>query len=82
MTHNNDAVIETLLHDMSQPLTAIRGCLELGLELSKTTEEYREAIEEAMEQVDRLMQLTRRARLDLNTKAVEKDKGPALSMEA
>jgi signal transduction histidine kinase len=46
-----------LLHKFSQPLTALRGSLELALELSTTPEEYRQGLQEAMEQANRMVQL-------------------------
>jgi signal transduction histidine kinase len=49
--------VSELLHKFSQPLTALRGFLELALEFSTTPEEYRQGIEEAMEQADRMIRL-------------------------
>jgi two-component system OmpR family sensor kinase len=49
--------VAALLHKISQPLTALRGSLELALEFSTTKEEYRQGIQEAMEQADRMVRL-------------------------
>jgi signal transduction histidine kinase len=49
--------VAALLHTFSQPLTALRGSLELALEFSSTPEEYRQGIQEAMEQADRMVRL-------------------------
>ena len=49
--------VAALLHKFSQPLTALRGSLELALEFSVTPEEYRQGLQEAMEQADRLVRL-------------------------
>jgi two-component system OmpR family sensor kinase len=49
--------VAELLHKFSQPLTALRGSLELALEFSTTQEEYRQGIQEAMEQADRMIRL-------------------------
>ncbi|GEM_PF-6512124 len=51
--------VAALLHKFAQPLTALHGSLELGLEFSTTAEEYRQAIEEAMVQADRMVRLKR-----------------------
>jgi two-component system, OmpR family, phosphate regulon sensor histidine kinase PhoR len=48
-----------LLHKLSQPLTALRGSLELALEFATTPEEFRQDIEEAMTQADRMVRLKR-----------------------
>jgi signal transduction histidine kinase len=49
--------VAALLHKFSQPLTALRGSLELALEFSSTPEEYRQGIQEAIEQADRMVRL-------------------------
>src|ERR1035438_1181166 len=49
--------VAALLHKFSQPLTALRGSLELALEFATTVEEYRQGIQEAMEQADRMVRL-------------------------
>jgi signal transduction histidine kinase len=49
--------VYALLHKFSQPLTALRGSLELALEFSTTPEEYRQGLQEAMEQADRMVRL-------------------------
>ena len=51
--------IDSLLHKLSQPLTAARGSLELALLFSRTPEDYRAAIQEAMENIDRMVRIKR-----------------------
>ena len=46
-------------HELRTPLTAIRGQLEVALFTARTTEQYREAIGNAMEDVERLSQIVR-----------------------
>jgi signal transduction histidine kinase len=53
----NAEFVGALLHKFSQPLTALRGSLELALEFSSTPEEYRQGIQEAIEQADRMVRL-------------------------
>jgi len=46
-------------HELRTPITAIRGQLEVALFTAKTTEQYREAIFNALTDIDRLSQLVR-----------------------
>ncbi|HLK63760.1 MAG TPA: heavy metal sensor histidine kinase [Bryobacteraceae bacterium] len=46
-------------HELRTPITAIRGQLEVALFTAKTTEQYREAIFNALQDVDRLSQIVR-----------------------
>ncbi len=46
-------------HELRTPLTAIRGQLEVALFTARTAEQYREAITNAMEDVERLSQIVR-----------------------
>ncbi len=46
-------------HELRTPITAIRGQLEVALLTAKTKEEYRAAIETAMEDVERLSKIVR-----------------------
>ncbi len=57
----NAEFVAALLHKFSQPLTALRGSLELALEFSSTPEEYRQGIQEAIEQADRMVRLKKAA---------------------
>jgi signal transduction histidine kinase len=44
--------LNTMLHNVSQPLTVARGVLELALLTARTTSDYREAIQESIDQID------------------------------
>jgi heavy metal sensor kinase len=46
-------------HELRTPLTVIRGQLEVALFTAQTAEQYREAMEEALEGVDRLSNIVR-----------------------
>jgi len=46
-------------HELRTPITAIRGQLEVALFTAKTTEQYREAMFNALTDIDRLSQLVR-----------------------
>jgi len=46
-------------HELRTPLTAIRGQLEVALFTAKTTEQYREAMVNALQDVDRLTHIVR-----------------------
>jgi heavy metal sensor kinase len=46
-------------HELRTPITAIRGQLEVALFTAKTTEQYREAMFNALQDIDRLSQLVR-----------------------
>jgi heavy metal sensor kinase len=46
-------------HELRTPITAIRGQLEVALFTAKTTEQYREAMFNALQDVDRLSQIVR-----------------------
>jgi len=46
-----------LAHRLAQPLTALRGSLELGLRFARTPEDCRAALEQAIEQTDVLVHL-------------------------
>ncbi len=49
--------LATVLHRLSQPLTALRGSLELALLTEPSAEEYRVTLEESLELADRLVRL-------------------------
>jgi heavy metal sensor kinase len=46
-------------HELRTPITAIRGQLEVALFTAKTTEHYREAMFNALQDIDRLSQIVR-----------------------
>jgi len=46
-------------HELRTPITAIRGQLEVALFTAKTTDKYREAMFNALQDIDRLSQLVR-----------------------
>ncbi|HLI83013.1 MAG TPA: ATP-binding protein [Bryobacteraceae bacterium] len=46
-------------HELRTPITAIRGQLEVALFTAKTTEHYRDAIVDALQDIDRLSQIVR-----------------------
>lgn len=46
-------------HELRTPITAIRGQLEVALFTAKTTDQYREAMFNALQDVDRLSQIVR-----------------------
>jgi signal transduction histidine kinase len=46
-------------HELRTPITAIRGQLEVALFTAKTTEQYRDAIVNALQDIDRLSQIVR-----------------------
>jgi heavy metal sensor kinase len=46
-------------HEMRTPITAIRGQLEVALFTAKTTEQYREAVLNALQDIDRISQMVR-----------------------
>ncbi len=46
-------------HEMRTPITGIRGQLEVALFTAKTTEQYREAMFNALQDIDRLSQIVR-----------------------
>jgi signal transduction histidine kinase len=46
-------------HELRTPITGIRGQLEVALFTAKTTEQYREAMFNALQDIDRLSQLVR-----------------------
>jgi hypothetical protein len=47
----------SLTHRLSQPLTALRGVIELTLLAERKTEEYCGALQQALDQTDRIVQL-------------------------
>lgn len=49
--------ILAIVHRLSQPLTALRGTLEIGLLTDRSPADYRAALEEALQQADRLIRL-------------------------
>ena len=49
--------LAAVVHRLSQPLTALRGSLELALLREGTMAEYRQALEQSLEQADLLVQL-------------------------
>ena len=51
--------VEHAAHDMQTPLTVLQGNLEVALLKARTQEEYREALINNLEQVGRLISLTR-----------------------
>jgi signal transduction histidine kinase len=55
-------VFSAMLHQLSQPLTVLRGQLELALRKSRSRQEYRQALERAVIDAERLMELFRSAR--------------------
>ncbi|MCP9465196.1 MAG: ATP-binding protein [Nitrospira sp.] len=56
-THRN--FCEIAAHEMKTPLTILRGNLEVALLKARTADEYREVLLSNLEQVDRLIALTR-----------------------
>jgi len=46
--------VAQLMHEMSQPITALRCCLDVALLRQQSAEEYREIITQAIMQVERL----------------------------
>ena len=46
-------------HELRTPITAIRGQLEVALFTAKTSEQYRDAIVDALQDIDRLSQIVR-----------------------
>ena len=46
-------------HELRTPITAIRGQIEVALFTAKTTDQYREAMFNAMQDIDRLSQIVR-----------------------
>lgn len=46
-------------HELRTPITAIRGQLEVAIFTAKTTEQYREAMYNALQDIDRLSQIVR-----------------------
>ena len=46
-------------HELRTPITAIRGQLEVALFTARTTEQYREAVLNALQDIDRLSQIVR-----------------------
>jgi len=52
-----DAFRETILHELSQPVTALQGSLEVALLRGQTGRELKKAIEAALEQSNRLATL-------------------------
>jgi len=46
-------------HELRTPITAIRGQLEVALFTAKTTEQYRDAMVNALQDIDRLSQIVR-----------------------
>src|SRR5436305_12731212 len=46
-------------HELRTPITAIRGQLEVALFTAKTTDQYREAMFNALTDIDRLSQIVR-----------------------
>lgn len=55
-------LIRRIVHDLTQPLTALQGNMELALHFSKTVEEVRQNLIEAMEESQRLAELIRSVR--------------------
>ena len=51
--------VDSAAHELQTPLTVLRGNLEVSLQKMRTAEEYREALITNLEQVERLMALTK-----------------------
>ena len=51
------SIIFKVSHQLNQPLTALRGSLELALTTAHSLEDYRKSIEVAIEQTDRVILL-------------------------
>lgn len=54
--------LSAIIHGLSQPLTALRGALELALLAEHSAEEYRLVLKESLAQADRLVGLLRSLR--------------------
>ena len=54
-----EATLADLAHEIRTPLTVIRGQLEVALITAKTTEQYRDAMIAALEDVERLSNIVR-----------------------
>ncbi len=54
--------LSAVSHQLSQPLTALRGTLELALAREQDSASYRRALEGALEQADRVVRLSRALR--------------------
>ena len=51
------SLVSALSHQLNQPLTALRGSLELALTTARSSEDYRKSIQVALEQTDRVILL-------------------------
>jgi heavy metal sensor kinase len=51
--------VDSAAHELQTPLTVLRGNLEVSLQKMRTADEYREALITNLEQVERLMALTK-----------------------
>jgi signal transduction histidine kinase len=52
-------LLALLAHQLSQPLTVLRGSLELALATARTAAEYREAVRQTLQPLERLFRLVR-----------------------
>lgn len=56
------ALIRRICHDLTQPLTALQGCIELALHLNQSPEEMRQSLLDAGEEAERITELMRAVR--------------------
>jgi len=55
-------LIRRICHDLTQPLTALQGCIELALHIDQNAQEMRQSLMEAGEEAARLAELIRAIR--------------------